>query len=804
MSWLDNNGLTYLWTKIKNALAEKLDITATAKKTSSIPMGEVDDSSTATSFTATIDGITELRDGVCMWLKNGVVTSASGFTININGLGAKPVYSSLSDASRATTIFSTTYTCLFIYNSERVSGGCWDLVYGIDSNTNYVPTGYCTTGASTVKKAVTINYGYRDDPNYFPCLFRYANTAANATLSISTYATTELPIYVNGQRTSANNTFGAGVILFLFYNNAYWCYNDGRLPIVWNGTVTSAQDVMSELASKSELPTKTSDLTNDSGYLTSHQDISMKADSATTLSGYGITDAYTKSEVDTAILNIPIENADWAENDTTSSAYVENRTHYVERTPLTEVLTYNTEDNDTYYQISYPDEEWAKSLNEGDAYSLTLNRVTYTGNIIKKNSNNIDIYCLGNLALRSIGEDTGEPFLLVFAPSYYNIILFLSEASSSGVNMSLSLSSLIIHKLDSKYLDGKLIQSSYGENSEVFNGIEENNEQPRFYTLLVTGEANATIYDFVYENAFQETSYLLSHISPYAYIPNRETIKIIQINVESYNKETETCSGKIYLNSTLDAENSLNNEELYIKDLAKFASGIYSHAEGYCTVASGRYSHAENRSTSAFGDYSHAEGEGTIASNRYTHAEGMTTIASRDGAHAEGMNTVASGWASHAEGEDNVASGASAHAEGYKTTASADNSHAEGYYTTASGPYSHSEGNYTIAQRKSQHVFGEYNISDIGGTNTNSKGNYIEIVGNGTSDSARSNARTLDWSGNEVLAGKLTVGLAPTNAMDVTTKQYVDNAINSSGSTYQLYATDDNNGTVTIHFGTVS
>lgn len=38
--------------------------------------------------------------------------------------------------------------------------------------------------------------------------------------------------------------------------------------------------------------TKTSQLTNDSGFLTEHQDISGKADKATTLEGYGITDAY--------------------------------------------------------------------------------------------------------------------------------------------------------------------------------------------------------------------------------------------------------------------------------------------------------------------------------------------------------------------------------------------------------------------------------------------------------------------------------------------------------------------------------
>lgn len=45
------------------------------------------------------------------------------------------------------------------------------------------------------------------------------------------------------------------------------------------------------------VPTKTSDLTHDSGFLVA-SDIANKADKATTLSGYGITDAYTKGEVD--------------------------------------------------------------------------------------------------------------------------------------------------------------------------------------------------------------------------------------------------------------------------------------------------------------------------------------------------------------------------------------------------------------------------------------------------------------------------------------------------------------------------
>jgi hypothetical protein len=98
-----------------------------------------------------------------MWLRNGKVTSASGFTININGLGAKPCYSSLAAASRSTTIFNVNYALLMIYNSTRVEGGCWDIVYGVDTNTTYTPPklgfgyGTCTTAAATAAKTASIS-----------------------------------------------------------------------------------------------------------------------------------------------------------------------------------------------------------------------------------------------------------------------------------------------------------------------------------------------------------------------------------------------------------------------------------------------------------------------------------------------------------------------------------------------------------------------------------------------------------------------------------------------------------------------
>lgn len=124
---------------------------------------------------------------------------------------------------------------------------------------------------------------------------------------------------------------------------------------------------------------------------------------------------------------------------------------------------------------------------------------------------------------------------------------------------------------------------------------------------------------------------------------------------------------------------------------------------------------------------------------------------------AMGILCTASGAYSHAESVQTTASGDYSHSEGLYTTASGVHSHSEGFNTTASGQGSHAEGYSTIANHRSQHVFGEYNIEDPSQKYGDEQGNYIEIVGNGTTNIIRSNARTLDWNGNEMLAGNLSL-----------------------------------------------
>lgn len=200
-----------------------------------------------------------------------------------------------------------------------------------------------------------------------------------------------------------------------------------------------------------------------------------------------------------------------------------------------------------------------------------------------------------------------------------------------------------------------------------------------------------------------------------------------------------------------------NGSEIFNDYTNNTASGREAHSEGYSTTASGMRSHAEGQSTTASAQATHAEGYNSQATATAAHAEGYYTEATGKYSHAEGYMSKAQEQYAHAEGCSNTASGEASHAEGYSTWADGVNSHAEGRYTTASGEDSHAEGFYTHAASNKQHVQGKYNIIDRD-ENDVPLNTYAHIVGNGTSNTKRSNAHTLDWDGNGWFAGNVYVG----------------------------------------------
>lgn len=104
----------------------------------------------------------------------------------------------------------------------------------------------------------------------------------------------------------------------------------------------------------------------------------------------------------------------------------------------------------------------------------------------------------------------------------------------------------------------------------------------------------------------------------------------------------------------------------------------------------------------------------------------------------------------------------------YNGEASGFCSHAEGSNTQATNYYSHSEGLGTIAAGRNQTAMGKYNVKDT---------SSLLIVGNGTKDTARSNAFKLDASGNGTFSGKVTASGTPSADNDLVTIKYLKDNI---------------------------
>ena len=199
-------------------ISGKLDVDATAKKTATIPYAVVDSTSTAKVFTAQVAGITELVDGTCVMLRNSVVTSAAGFTININGLGAHPAFSNMTLATADTTIFNINYTMLFVYCAHVVvSGvtGAWCCYRGYDSNTTTNSIGYqlrgnnATLPVSDTARYYKIYFKSADGTKWVPASVNSTNNATSAR------AVNQRPIDPFGEivYTSANANYAAGASL---------------------------------------------------------------------------------------------------------------------------------------------------------------------------------------------------------------------------------------------------------------------------------------------------------------------------------------------------------------------------------------------------------------------------------------------------------------------------------------------------------------------------------------------------------------------------------------------------------------
>ncbi len=105
------------------------------------------------TLTATVDGITEYFPGLTIAYRAPFNTAASS-TLNINNLGAKPIYYKVNTTSK--DYYPANSVVLLVYETTTASGGCWKMVYSFDGNTNYYDR---RLHSSAIKAAAAVTSG---------------------------------------------------------------------------------------------------------------------------------------------------------------------------------------------------------------------------------------------------------------------------------------------------------------------------------------------------------------------------------------------------------------------------------------------------------------------------------------------------------------------------------------------------------------------------------------------------------------------------------------------------------------------
>lgn len=480
-----------------------------------------------------------------------------------------------------------------------------------------------------------------------------------------------------------------------------------------------------------EIPTKTSDLTNDSGFLTQHQSLSAYR----TSTAQDVIDA-TKQPKLTAGSNITIDennvisagggepdayikSASVNENTLTLTDKEDNEIEFSVDVPtnvseLTNDAGYITQDNIPTNVSAFTNDVGYLTQHQ----SLAAYRTSAAQDIIDEGKQDVvsDLQAIragAALGATALQEVPSEYVTQTELEAYHDVSK--QDVLTAGNNISIT--NNVISATDTTYLDATTSASGLMSASDKtkLNGISSG---ATAVSVSATGTATDEV-GYITIDGVEKKLAGGGGGEPAAYIKNASVSnKTLTLTKKDDSTITFTDTGSV-VSGTNDGTNwSTITIDGVSKNIPTSSGG------GVSTIKNGTGDYSELFN---FGGYNIA----------------TTHIASGDYSHAEGVYNQATGKASHVEGYKNEATGEASHAEGEWSKAIGEASHAEGFSTQATGHQSHAEGSGTIAAGNEQHAQGRYNIEDSSGT-------YAFIIGNGVQDSNRSNALTVDWQGNLV------------------------------------------------------
>ena len=192
-----------------------------------------------------------------------------------------------------------------------------------------------------------------------------------------------------------------------------------------------------------------------------------------------------------------------------------------------------------------------------------------------------------------------------------------------------------------------------------------------------------------------------------------------------------------------------------------YALDNYAVSIGNNNVVSGLNSTAIGAINQVNGDYAFSVGLGNQVTDNYAFSLGRNSSATDIFAMTLGENNTASGQVAMAIGEGNLSSGSfsiamgrSAESSSVVSVAIGDNVEASGQRATALGHNTQASGNHstvmglgTQTTSYASTIIGLYNTSYGGNPSAWSAGDYLFVIGNGTSNANRSNALEVYKSG---------------------------------------------------------
>ena len=431
--------------------------------------------------------------------------------------------------------------------------------------------------------------------------------------------------------------------------------------------------------------------------------------------------------------------SDWNQNDETAADYVKNRPFYTGdpvETVLVEESTVTFEDHGGLYVADFLS---TFEATVGEIYKVYWDGAAYecTG---------VDFYgstVIGNLSIAGEGSDTGEPFLAV-----HNGKGIMIRTADTSATHTFSISGVVapVVKIDPKYIRDMYYTSDPVETVLVEESTVSFTENNGLYMAQIQSNSEPTVGE-TYKVSWDGTVYECTCVK-FDDSPAIGNLSIAGEGSDTGEPFLAVHNGKGIMIRTADTSAThtfsisgvvapvVKIDEKYIPDTVATKSEVkvaHSIANAAQSTANAAKTTAENAQSTA--DTAQA------AANSASHQ--LSKMATK-------TDPVFTGTFSQNR-KIGSTSGAYSHAEGSLATASGNCSHAEGNTTVASGSGAHAEGSHTIASGEHSHAQGKFNVED-------SQSKYAHIVGNGTNESARSNAHTLDWDGNAWFAGNVYVG----------------------------------------------